>query len=327
MRYELFLQVIKEDLEKRLGNDYQIALRSIPKNNGVVLDGISICKKTEAIAPTIYLNDFYQELLDGKPLSRICDRLHQLYLTNPELPYLDSRVLSAYQEIKGHIVYKLINTRSNSLLLKRLPHVSFHDMSMVCYLLIEQRENGYITALIHKEHLKAWGIREKELFRTAMENTPSLLPPVIRPMSEVLKRLAQETLGEDYQEDVLNALLEAAEARRMEQNPIFPLLYVLTNPAGINGATCMAYPQVIKDFADRIGQDLLILPSSIHEVLLTADDSNYNYEDMSLLVKDINETEVPPEDRLSNQVYRYSRKEDQITLVSHGPALTGTKSL
>lgn len=326
MRYELFLQVIREDLEKRLGEDYRIVLRSIPKNNGVILDGVSICRKEESVAPTIYLNDFYQEFLEGKPLSRICGQLHQLYLTNPELPYLDSRVLSSYQEIKGQIVYKLVNTRSNHLMLKKLPHISFHDMSMVCYLLMEQKENGYVTALIHKEHLKAWGIREKELFGTAMANTPALLPPVIRPMSEVLKRLAQETLGDDYQEDVLNSLLEAAEAKRMERNPMFPVLYVLTNPSGINGATCMAYPEVIKNFADHLEQDLLILPSSIHEVLLTADDCNYNYEDMSLLVKDINETEVPPEDRLSNQVYRYSRQEDQIMMVSHGPALIGTKN-
>ena len=61
MRYEIFLQTIKEEMEKRLGPDHQVSLRSIPKNNGVIWDGLSICKAEEDIAPTIYLQDFYQE--------------------------------------------------------------------------------------------------------------------------------------------------------------------------------------------------------------------------------------------------------------------------
>ena len=80
MRYEIFLQTIKEDLEKRLGSDYQVTLRSIPKNNGVIWDGVSICPKEEDIAPTIYLQDFYRELEGGQTLSHICDRIYQLYL-------------------------------------------------------------------------------------------------------------------------------------------------------------------------------------------------------------------------------------------------------
>ena len=324
MRYEIFLQTIKEEMEKRLGPDHQVSLRSIPKNNGVIWDGLSICKAEEDIAPTIYLQDFYQELEGGQTLSQICDRIHQLYVENPGLPYLDSSALSSYQDIKDRIVYKLVNTQANSTLLKKLPHIPFHDMSMICYLLIEQREQGYVTALIHKEHLRAWKVREKDLFLTAIRNTPALLPAVIQPMSQVLKQLAQDALGDDCDEQDLDSLIQATEERRLENEPLFPTLYVLTNPAGVNGAACMAYPQVIKNFADRLGQDLLILPSSIHEVLLVTDSADYDHEEMSQMVDDINQTEVPPADRLSNQIYRYSRADEQLTIVSHGPALVGT---
>ena len=89
----------------------------------------------------------------------------------------------------------------------------------------------------------------------------------------------------------------------------------------------MLYPDEIKNFADRLGQDIIILPSSIHEVLLVADSGNYDFEDMSRLVKEINDTEVPPEDRLSNQIYRYSREDGRITIVSHGAALAETENL
>lgn len=326
MDYELFLQLAKENLEQRLGEEYLVTLRSIPKNNGVIRDGISVCRKYDQIAPTIYLNDFYRELENGRPLLDIFDTIYQLYLENPGLPYLDSRVLASYQEIKDRIVYKLINTQANRAMLEYLPHMPFHDMSMVCYLLMEQHEQGYVTALIHKDHVQTWKIREKELFLTALENTPKLLPPTIQPMSDVLRQLAQEALGENYREEALDALLEEADKQRMENHPVFPTLYVLSNPVGVNGAACMTYPHVIRDFARQLDQDILILPSSIHEVLLVADCETYNYEDMSYLVKDINETEVSIEDRLSNQIYRYHRESDQIKMVSHAPALSQTGS-
>lgn len=316
MCYEFFLQIVKDDLEKRLGDGYQLALRSIPKNNGIVRDGISISKAGETVAPTIYLNDFYQELLDGEPLSKICDRICQIYKENPSLPYLDSQAFISYERIHDRIVYKLINTQANASLLKKIPSIPFHDMSMVCYLLIEQQEKGYVTALIYKEHLKTWKIRDKDLFLAAIRNTPSLLPPVIQPLNDVLRQLAVEMLGDSYQDAPLDTLLETAAEYHLPEDTSFPALYVLTNPARVNGAACMAYPLAVKNFADRMGRDILILPSSIHEVLLMADDSQYDYDEISRLVTEINASEVPPEDRLSNQIYRYERDLSQITAVS-----------
>ena len=65
---------------------------------------------------------------------------------------------------------------------------------------------------------------------------------------------------------------------------------------------------------------MIILPSSIHEVLLLPDDGDISYAEMSRLVTHINRAEVPEEDRLSNQVYLYSRNTGDITMASAGPA-------
>ena len=110
MDYALFLQLVTKGLEQRLGEDYIVTLRSIPKNNGVTRDGISVCHKHDQVAPTIYLNDFYQEMKNGRPMEDIFDMIYQLYLENPGLPYLDSRVFASYQDVKDRIVYKLVNT-------------------------------------------------------------------------------------------------------------------------------------------------------------------------------------------------------------------------
>ena len=61
---------------------------------------------------------------------------------------------------------------------------------------------------------------------------------------------------------------------------------------------------------------MIILPSSIHEVLLLPDDGDISYAEMSRLVTHINRSEVPKEDSLSNQVYLYSRIHQTLTLAS-----------
>ena len=45
-------------------------------------------------------------------------------------------------------------------------------------------------------------------------------------------------------------------------------MYVLTNESKLNGAACILYENVLYDFAQKLGADLYILPSSVHEVIL-----------------------------------------------------------
>ena len=48
-----------------------------------------------------------------------------------------------------------------------------------------------------------------------------------------------------------------------------------------------------------------ILPSSIHELILLADDGTLTVEELQNTVREINETEVSESDFLSNEVYHY----------------------
>ena len=112
-------------------------------------------------------------------------------------------------------------------------------------------------------------------------------------------------------------ILEDAAGNFAASDPSFTApFYVLTNTSGVNGAVCMLYPNVLKHFSEGIEQDVVILPSSIHEVLLLADEEGISYDELSQMVAQINTSEVLPQDRLSNQVYRYSRKSDSIEVVS-----------
>ena len=44
MEYETFLNEVKEHMEHALGKGYDLTLRRVPKNNGLMLDGLCIAK-------------------------------------------------------------------------------------------------------------------------------------------------------------------------------------------------------------------------------------------------------------------------------------------
>ena len=85
-----------------------------------------------------------------------------------------------------------------------------------------------------------------------------------------------------------------------------PPLYVLTNRSGWYGASCILYPGLLQKLAAQLGDDLFILPSSVHEVILLPVRAAGGPAELEAMVKEVNATEVDPEEVLSDSVYRYS---------------------
>lgn len=297
MVYASFLENIKMNVQERLGPDFYVGLQQVLKNNGLLLDGLSILSKGATLAPTIYLNAYYDEAENGLPLSVIAEQIILLYEEQDLCSPGFCEQLEHFDEIKERIVYKLINASNNEKLLEDIPHFPFLDLAVVFYLMLSGNSEGQMTAQIHNNHLTLWNITAETLLALADQNTPRLIPAKILPIELAL----------------------AEAGLRRENNDLFSeyrpvALSVLTNQNGINGASCMLYKDVIKNFADREKDDIIILPSSIHEVLLTPYKKAFAIEDLNEMVTLINQSDVPPEDCLSNHAYLYSRKSDRITI-------------
>lgn len=205
-----------------------------------------------------------------------------------------------FDTAKRNIAFKLIHAASNRELLEDVPYVPFYDLALVFYLFLDSDESCQMTALIHKTHQSVWKISTQELYRLAHINTPRLFPAVIRSIEDVLREIVPQNQDDDFKEE-----------NPEKKEGLIPL-YVLTNKAGLHGACCILYDGVLKNFADQLGKDLVILPSSIHEVILLPKDENLCPQDLSHIVSEINQTEVSVEERLSNQIYLYTRDGNQI---------------
>ena len=111
----LFAEKLKERLEQKY-KQYQVTVQQVIKNNGVKLTGISILKNGCITAPTIYLEDLFEQYQQGASLEHIiCIILNQYVQIGHDLPILN---FYNFSEVKGNICFRLINAEKNAELLQ-----------------------------------------------------------------------------------------------------------------------------------------------------------------------------------------------------------------
>lgn len=294
MIYETFLTTIHSLVQEKLEGRAEVSLRRVLKNNGLLLDGLSISSPSSAFSPTVYLNSYYDEEEEGLSLPVIAEQILLLYEEENGLPSELAQQLKDFEKIRDRIAYKLINAEDNAVLLSEVPHFRYLDLAVVFYIIVTENDDGQMTALIHDEHLSMWNVTREDLSDLAEKNMASLLPCRITPIEDAILSLEEEVPLD-------------------EETSLFPVdLYVLSNERGINGAACLLYKDVLKNFAEQVGDDLVILPSSIHEVLLAPSEKALSYDELNEMIYYINRSEVPMEDRLSDHIYYYSREQNCI---------------
>lgn len=91
-------------------------------------------------------------------------------------------------------------------------------------------------------------------------------------------------------------------------------MYVLTNEHKFHGAGCILYGNLLKEIADKWGCDICIIPSSIHETLLIPMSAAGSCAVTSQMVREVNQTQVSPEEILSDHVYQFNRETGEIIM-------------
>ncbi|NLO10257.1 MAG: hypothetical protein GX129_10390 [Clostridiales bacterium] len=298
--YTSFVSFIKDEITNRMGQGYNIRIFKVMKNNALELDSLVVLKEGENFAPNIYLNAYYDSYIAGTSIIDIIDRLCMIY-KHCAIPIVQPDFEYTLELMKPYIFFRLISIERNKKLLTQVPHAEFLDLALTFHCLVRSEAEGIGTIRVTNEHIEQWGISCDELKELAEENTKRLFPPIIRTMEEVIEEL----------------LYNDEDDESFEYNPkdedIYPM-YILTNKKGINGASCLIYKDVIKEFAQLIKSDLYILPSSIHEIILIPRDGTEDKDRFQRMVVEINSSQVPIEEVLSDKVYMYSLEKDAIIM-------------
>jgi len=293
MKYQEFIENVKEHITNQVDASHRVILQQVVKNNGTVFDGLIIIDPILNISPTIYLNPYYHRYLNGISMEDIYEDILNTYKENLPTEDFDISLFKDFSKAKERIIIKLVNYSRNKEILKDIPHVKFHDLALIYVVAICDFMEDFATILIHNQHLSLWNICEEELYHIAMVNTPQLLLYMYQPMEKMLEHL-------------MDSPLPFASDLHMS---------ILTNKLKIHGATCIAYPGLLKELANQHNDDLIIIPSSIHEVLIIPANTvkeEYTMQDFSDMIVEVNETQLTDDEILSDHAYLYVKEDEAI---------------
>ena len=323
MSYEEFLEYIKEHLAEHFvlrkqemqgdkasidKDEYEVEVHKTSKNNGIILDGVTIRKKGEKVSPNIYLNNYYDCYKMGKPLSLILEEILNQYerVKVESVPEVDN-VLD-FDTVRDKIIVRLVNYEKNEEQLRNCPHLKYLDLAITFRYVAGVDSAGMASSLITNEEYGGWDIGQEDLYRIALDNTVRYFPWQMDSLTNVIlnaiKAKDPGLLPKEIIEDV-------NEIDKMEGSIV---MYVLTNNMGINGATCVLYEDVLRNFAKVHDSNVYLLPSSLHEMILVVDNDDIDPVFLQELVRDANCSAVGMIDLLSDNIYYYDREEDEVRI-------------
>lgn len=305
-----FCNKVKKNMMAYVGEETRVDVKRITKNNGIILHSIIVTEKEKNISPNIYLDDLYEAYEKGETFRSVMEEIVQIYRDSKRKKNMDMSFFLDYDSMKERVVYKIISYEKNKELLLQVPYIPFLDLAIVFYCYVPQKEFGSATILIYNNHLKMWKITKERLLQDAERNTERIMPARILSIEEMMKEVfAQELSAESPEKQVEEDWLLSADKNGSGEDG---RMYVLGNNMKLFGAASMLYKGLVENFADKIGKNLFILPSSIHEVILVPDNGDMEARELWEMVCEINATQVEPEEVLTDSVYYFSRKFKKI---------------
>lgn len=286
MDFETFMNEAIKEMRDRFP-DFDISKQEVSKLQGESYTGMAVRPENSEIGATLNLQDFYKALSFGMFLEDVMDSIERSVVSAVRhMPHYDARVLEDYDRMKDALTVDLVPVAGNEEKLAQIPHKNVEDMALVYRFEEESSVYGSASILVTNEMLAVYDITADQLHEDAMKAAVQNRPAKLHNMNDVMRDMMGDMSG------------------------LFPMnepspLWVATVEGGQNGAGVIQYPGFLDQAAEALGGDFYVLPSSIHEVLLVADDGSMEIGYLEEMVRSVNETEVSPAERLSNNVYHY----------------------
>lgn len=300
INYEEFCKYMMNDLQNYFveqEKDCEVLLYHATKTNNVSRLGLTIKSAGSNISPTIYMEEFYEKLIDGSSIGDIRDELVNLYEytveKSPNIDFMDDFKL---ENIKDKIAMRMVNYKDNREMLSETPHKKVDDLAVYYVVVVGCNRDGTACMTIRNTHQEMLGITTDELHQIAMDNTSKIFPPVLMRIEDKFSNIKD------------NLFISEDVSTKSE-------MYVLTNEIVNFGAVNILSSDITEKVRKIIGGDYYIIPSSVHELLLVSKNEMVDARGLGILVREVNGHMVDREDRLSDHIYEMDFEKNELRTV------------
>lgn len=304
LNYEEFAEAFKEKISEKIGAMPEKGVLEFMKKEKIncEVDGITFRTIGSTVAPCIYIQNYYEMYQRGESLDEIvgeaAELLYEQRNANIDTPSIRPG------KFKGKIIFQIINTEQNARMLSHMPHREMEDLSVIYRALVGQEGDRFSSIMITDEVAESLKLTEEQLYEEAYKNTREIMKPTVSKLEHVLGLIMKARGVSEDQANYMDDMFREDTG-----------VYVISNSTGMMGAATMLYDDVLQDVAEKLKGDLMILPSSLHEVLaLSAKGASVEF--LSETVHTVNETVVDVQDKLSDNVYFYDKDARTLKIVT-----------
>ena len=251
----------KQEFAQAIATNVNGEVREVEKANGVIMTGI--IAGSGSVRPTIYVDDMYADGLSIDDASaKVAD------IANRQAPVFDPDDFSNWDMMRPLLRARLYNMATRADVSRPAP-APFNDLIIIPYVELGENMSFKVTADI----LNQWNVTADEVLDIAEDNAKG--DAKLQSMAEILREMGLPILPEDD-----------------------GIMWVVSNTSRVCGAYGVI--ALMDELKARFKDGFTVLPSSIHEVIITpiADES-----DLNNMVREVNDTTVDMVDQLSNHAY------------------------
>ncbi len=277
-----FAEEVRNQVRETLGSRVvNVEIREVMKANDIKTTAIVVQSSCSNIAPTIYLEYFEANGMSVEETTKtICDMfLKESFKTSAMSDVVDN--IRDWDKIKDKICFRLYNEELNKTRLADVPYIKYLDLAVTYFIVVKAGESEFGSIMVTDNLMETWGKNIADLSDAASVNTPKYFPIKIKHISDIIGL------------------------------PIDEPMYVATTTSGSYGATVLLNDELLNSYYDKFNDDLIILPSSIHDCIiipknaLDADRLN----GLSEMVRSINQSDAVNETEvLSDQAYVWCKE-------------------
>ena len=274
------------------GAPFHVSPISVPKANVGEIPGFSTRTIPEdgLMHPIVYWDPKFEKLTDMD----LAKHIIQSYIDGmrEEVPAFSDILTHDY--LLGHVLPRVLSRDSNEGLLQErsIPYALLPDTDLLATFYIPVAEvDGNVQ--VNRTVAEVAGVTTEELLESAAKNV--LESMTVKPMLQVMHEIAGIPYDPDTDDDGLS-------------------LFVVSNDSAMYGAGVLAAGrEAYCRMAEAAGtEEIFILPSSVHEVLVVADDGQFTFQDLLDMVTEINRAVVAPQEILSDNVYHFDARTGKL---------------
>ena len=287
MNYKEYKKELQELVQKEIGDQAKVVITTQVKSNDVIKEGITFEEAGTHAVPVIYLEEIYNTYQESQAIEESVETVLDIFRNSS--PFQREDFALSWDLIKPKIQIRLLKREWNKKYINSLVYREWLDFAIILVVRVSEKEVG---SAVSKSMLAALQIDEKELWNAAFEN------------------LQKEYF---FVQDIRSIFI--GETRQSQEGTG---VFVATNWNFQYGARVILRKDILKDFAEKNGYNLFILPSSQNEILILGDNGEMQAEDLKEMVASINGDPklISKEEVLSNSVYYYDYEQDEVRIAA-----------